>query len=71
VRGHTDEDATLVVEADDAVHALTHLWRREARTLEVDPSGADQAAIEAGRARVLAAVDIVFPGHGAPCRVTG
>src|SRR3990170_8618214 len=26
--GHTEEDATLIVEADDAVYALTHLWWR-------------------------------------------
>ena len=45
--GHTEEDATLVVEADDAVYAMTHLWWHEDRTPEVDPLGDDQAAIEA------------------------
>ncbi len=44
---------------------MTHLWWKEDRTPEIDPLGDDQAAIEAGRARVLAAVDIVIPGHGA------
>jgi len=67
--GHTEEDATLVVEADDAVYAMTHLWWREDRTPEVDPLGVDQAAIEVGRARVLAAADIVIPGHGSAFRV--
>jgi glyoxylase-like metal-dependent hydrolase (beta-lactamase superfamily II) len=67
--GHTEEDATLVVEADDATYAMTHLWWREDRTPEVDPLGADQAAIEAGRARVLAVADIVIPGHGSAFRV--
>ncbi len=67
--GHTDQDATLVVEADDGVYAMTHLWWREDRTPEIDPLGADQAAIEAGRARVLAAADIVIPGHGGAFRV--
>src|SRR4029079_1103590 len=62
--GHTEEDATLVVRADDAVYAMTHLWWREDRTPEVDPLGADQGAIERGRARVLAAADVVIPGHG-------
>ncbi len=66
--GHTPEDATLVVEADDAVYAMTHLWWREDRTPEVDPIG-DQAFIEPNRARVLAAADIVIPGHGGPFRV--
>jgi glyoxylase-like metal-dependent hydrolase (beta-lactamase superfamily II) len=67
--GHTEEDATLVVEADDAVYAMTHLWWRGDRTPDVDPLAWDQAAIERGRARVLAAVDVVVPGHGGPFRV--
>ena len=67
--GHTAEDATLVVQADDAVYAMTHLWWKEDRTPEIDPLGDDQAAIEAGRARVLAAADIVIPGHGSAFRV--
>ena len=67
--GHSEEDATLVVEADDAVYAMTHLWWREDQTPEVDPLGADQASIETHRARVLAAADIVIPGHGGPFRV--
>jgi hypothetical protein len=58
------------VEADDGVVALTHLWWRENRTPEVDPLGWDQAAIERHRARVLAAADVVIPGHGGPFRVT-
>jgi glyoxylase-like metal-dependent hydrolase (beta-lactamase superfamily II) len=67
--GHTEEDATLIVEADDATYALTHLWWHADRTPEIDPLGADQSAIEQGRARVLAAADIVIPGHGGPFRV--
>ena len=68
--GHTEEDATLVVEAGDGIYALTHLWWFSDRTPEVDPLAADQAAIERGRARVLSAVDVVIPGHGASFRVT-
>jgi glyoxylase-like metal-dependent hydrolase (beta-lactamase superfamily II) len=68
--GHTEEDATLVVEADDAVYAMTHLWWREDRTPEVDPLAADQASILVHRERVLAAADVVIPGHGGPFRVT-
>jgi glyoxylase-like metal-dependent hydrolase (beta-lactamase superfamily II) len=67
--GHTEEDATLVVTADDGVYAMTHLWWREDRSPEVDPLAADQPAIERGRARVLAAADFVIPGHGAAFRV--
>jgi glyoxylase-like metal-dependent hydrolase (beta-lactamase superfamily II) len=69
--GHTEEDATLIVRADDATYALTHLWWFADRTPEIDPLGSDQAAIEAGRARVLAAADIVIPGHGEAFRVRG
>ena len=50
------------------MYAMTHLWWREDRTPEVDPIG-DQALIEPNRARVLAAADIVIPGHGGPFRV--
>jgi glyoxylase-like metal-dependent hydrolase (beta-lactamase superfamily II) len=67
--GHTEEDATLVVHADDAVYAMTHLWWRGDRTPEVDPLAWDQAALEHARTRVLGAVDVVVPGHGAPFRV--
>jgi glyoxylase-like metal-dependent hydrolase (beta-lactamase superfamily II) len=67
--GHTEEDASLVIEADDAVYATTHLWWRGDRTPEVDPLAWDQAAIERGRARLLEAVDIVIPGHGEPFRL--
>jgi glyoxylase-like metal-dependent hydrolase (beta-lactamase superfamily II) len=67
--GHTAEDASLIVRADDAVYAMTHLWWKEDRTPEIDPLGDDQEAIEAGRARVLAEVDVVIPGHGSSFRV--
>ena len=37
--GHTEEDATLVVTADDGVYAMTHLWWHADRTPEIDPLG--------------------------------
>jgi glyoxylase-like metal-dependent hydrolase (beta-lactamase superfamily II) len=67
--GHSNEDASLIVRADDGVYALTHLWWHEDRTPEIDPFAPDQAVLETQRARVLAAVDIVIPGHGASFRV--
>jgi glyoxylase-like metal-dependent hydrolase (beta-lactamase superfamily II) len=67
--GHTEEDATLLVEAEDGVYAMTHLWWREDRTPDEDPLGFDQGQIEAGRSRVLAVADVVIPGHGAAFRV--
>ena len=69
--GHTEEDASLVVHAADGVYAMTHLWWFSDRTPEFDPYSPDQAELERNRARVLAAADIVVPGHGAPFRVRG
>ncbi len=67
--GHTKEDASLIVEADDAVYAMTHAWWHADRTPEVDPLGDDQAELEASRARLLSVADVVIPGHGGPFRV--
>lgn len=69
--GHTEEDITLVVHADDAVYAMTHLWWGADRQPLIDPVASDQAALERGRERVLAAADIVIPGHGGPFTVNG
>ena len=63
--GHTEEDATLVVDAEDGVYAMTHLWWREDRTPDQDPLAVDQAAIDRHRKRVLATADIVIPGQAA------
>jgi glyoxylase-like metal-dependent hydrolase (beta-lactamase superfamily II) len=68
--GHTNEDATLLVETDEGVVACTHLWWRADRTPDVDPLADDQAALEVSRARVLETADIVVPGHGPPFRVS-
>ena len=67
--GHTEEDASLLVEADDGVYALTHCWWKGDRTPAIDPLAADQGQLDASRARILAAADIVIPGHGGPFRV--
>ena len=36
--GHTQEDASLIVEADDGVYAMTHCWWHADRSPEIDPS---------------------------------
>ena len=70
--GHTEEDASLVVEADDAVYAMSHAWWRGDRTPEVDPLAWDQARLEASRRRLLeGGIDILIPGHGEPFRLRG
>jgi glyoxylase-like metal-dependent hydrolase (beta-lactamase superfamily II) len=67
--GHTDEDTTLMVTADDGLYALTHLWWRPDRSPEVDPYCTDVPRMEACRERVLAVAEIVIPGHGDMFRV--
>ena len=68
--GHTAEDASLIVEADDGVYAMTHCWWHADRSPELDPVCDDQNAIATSRARILAVADVVIPGHGGPFRVT-
>jgi glyoxylase-like metal-dependent hydrolase (beta-lactamase superfamily II) len=68
--GHTEEDASLVVEADDAVYAMTHAWWRGDRTPEADPLAWDEERLEASRRRLLeGGIEIVIPGHGEPFRL--
>lgn len=67
--GHTAEDASLIVEADDGVYAMTHCWWHADRSPELDPYCDDQDAIASSRARILAIADVVIPGHGGPFRV--
>src|SRR6476646_8542662 len=61
--GHTNEDASLIVEAEGETYAMTHLWWTPDRQPEVDPLADDQASIEANRKRVLEVATIVIPGH--------
>ena len=35
--GHSEEDASLIVDAEDGVYAMTHLWWRTDRTPVIDP----------------------------------
>jgi glyoxylase-like metal-dependent hydrolase (beta-lactamase superfamily II) len=66
--GHTEEDASLMVAAVDGTYAMTHAWWRADRSPALDPFAPDQAILEASRARILTAADIVIPGHGEPFR---
>lgn len=65
--GHTPQDVTTLVETDDGVAALTHLWVwRDAPIsgLDVDP-----VAVEEHRARILEVASVIVPGHGPSFRV--
>jgi glyoxylase-like metal-dependent hydrolase (beta-lactamase superfamily II) len=69
--GHSEEDASLIIEAEDGVYALTHLWWFPDRTPEIDPYSPDQALLDFHRARVLEVADIIIPGHGEAFRTAG
>lgn len=60
--GHTPQDITTLVETDDGVAALTHLWVYQSSPgngLDVDP-----ALVAEHRSRVLEVATIIVPGHG-------
>lgn len=61
--GHTPQDITTLVEEDEGMVALTHLWWN-ATTPEEDPFATDPDALHRGRARVLEVATTVIPGHG-------
>jgi glyoxylase-like metal-dependent hydrolase (beta-lactamase superfamily II) len=65
--GHTPQDITTLVETDEGVAALTHLWVYEGSPgngLDVDP-----VQVERHRARVLEVATVIVPGHGPAFRI--
>jgi glyoxylase-like metal-dependent hydrolase (beta-lactamase superfamily II) len=60
--GHTHEDITTLVGTPHGIVAFTHLWNDAAAV--GDRHAVDLDALHAGRRRVLAAADIIVPGHG-------
>jgi glyoxylase-like metal-dependent hydrolase (beta-lactamase superfamily II) len=66
--GHTEEDITTLVEADEGVVAFTHLWWTMDGPSE-DPYAPDPAVLHASRDRLLGiGVATIVPGHGPPFR---
>ena len=63
--GHTMQDASLVVETDEGVVVLTHVWWNDQMQPVIDPLAQDQKALEASRLKVLEIADWIIPGHGA------
>jgi glyoxylase-like metal-dependent hydrolase (beta-lactamase superfamily II) len=61
--GHTPQDITTMVDTDEGVVALTHLWWQSHHPVE-DPLATDPAALHRGRSRVLLTAAIIVPGHG-------
>ncbi|MFG2821756.1 MBL fold metallo-hydrolase [Kitasatospora sp. NPDC048365] len=64
--GHSPEDITLLVGTADGVVAFAgDLWWRPDGPAE-DPVAPDRDGLRASRERVLAAADVIVPGHGGP-----
>lgn len=62
--GHTNEDASLVVDTNLGKVVFTHVWWNENLFPPVDPIADDQAALDASRVLVLSIADCIVPGHG-------
>ncbi len=62
--GHTRQDASLIVETDEGVYAMTHVWWNDQMQPAIDPIAEDQKALEASRLKVLEIADWIIPGHG-------
>jgi len=62
--GHTPQDITTLVDTDEGVAALTHLWWHE--SAESDPLAWDLGELHAHRLRIVELADLIVPGHGAP-----
>ncbi|KJY29008.1 metallo-beta-lactamase [Streptomyces sp. NRRL S-495] len=66
--GHSAEDITLLAGTAEGVVAFAgDLWWHAAGPAE-DPVAPDRELLRASRLRVLAAADLIVPGHGAPFR---
>ena len=62
--GHTEEDASLVVETAQGTYVLTHTWAFPDITPGDAPLTWDQEALNTSRAKVLQRADWIIPGHG-------
>jgi glyoxylase-like metal-dependent hydrolase (beta-lactamase superfamily II) len=62
--GHTREDITTIVDTDDGVAALTHLWW--SGDIAGDPRAWDLDRLMHHRTRVLEIAEMIVPGHGPP-----
>ncbi|MER5379911.1 MBL fold metallo-hydrolase [Streptomyces sp. NPDC002688] len=64
--GHSPEDITLLAGTDSGVVAFAgDLWW-DANGPADDPVAPDRDVLRASRLRVLAAADLIVPGHGGP-----
>jgi glyoxylase-like metal-dependent hydrolase (beta-lactamase superfamily II) len=62
--GHTPQDISTLVQTEDGLVVLTHLWWQASGPLE-DPFAEDAEVLRSSRARVLALEpSLIVPGHG-------
>ena len=64
--GHTNEDASLVVDTETGTVVFTHVWWNEMLFPAIDPIGEDLNALEKSRQIVFDIADCIIPGHGKP-----
>lgn len=62
--GHTNEDASLLVETTEGTYAFTHLWWGPDLEPQKDPLAEDPDGLKASRQLVLQQADWIVPGHG-------
>ncbi|MCX4545942.1 MBL fold metallo-hydrolase [Streptomyces sp. NBC_01565] len=68
--GHSAEDITLLAGTDEGVVAFAgDLWWHAEGPAD-DPVAPDRELLRTSRVRVLAAADLIVPGHGAPFEPT-
>jgi glyoxylase-like metal-dependent hydrolase (beta-lactamase superfamily II) len=65
--GHTPQDITTLVDTEEGVAALTHLWVYQGAG--EDRLATDPDLLEEHRLRVLGLADFIVPGHGPKYRV--
>jgi glyoxylase-like metal-dependent hydrolase (beta-lactamase superfamily II) len=64
--GHTAEDVSTLVQTEDGLVVLTHLWWAAAGPAD-DPFAPDREQLRVAREKVLAMSPVlIVPGHGAP-----
>ncbi len=62
--GHTNEDASLMVDTAEGVYALTHLWWTPGYEPAEDPLAENSHDLDHSREVVSSQADWIVPGHG-------
>ncbi|GJL55197.1 MAG: hypothetical protein NPIRA02_23290 [Nitrospirales bacterium] len=62
--GHTNEDASLLVETIEGTYAFTHLWWGPKLAPKKDPLAENSDALLESRQLILPRADWIVPGHG-------